>query len=42
MSKSILIVTGDAGEGYETLYAMHRFQEAGFEFYREILNALEE
>lgn len=31
MTKSILIVTGDAGEGYETLYAMHRFQEAGFE-----------
>lgn len=31
MTKSILIVTGDAGEGYETLYAMHRFQEAGLE-----------
>jgi len=31
MSTSILIVTGDAGESYETLYAMHRFQEAGFE-----------
>ena len=30
MTTSILIVTGDAGEGYETLYAMHRFQEAGF------------
>jgi protease I len=29
MSKRILIVTGDAGEGYETLYAAHRFQEAG-------------
>ena len=29
MSKRILIVTGDAGESYETLYAFHRFQEAG-------------
>lgn len=27
----ILIVTGDAGESYETLYAMHRFREAGHE-----------
>jgi protease I len=27
----ILIVTGDAGESYETLYAVHRFQEAGWE-----------
>ena len=26
----ILIVTGDAGESYETLYAMHRLQEAGY------------
>lgn len=26
----ILIVTGDAGESYEALYAIHRFQEAGF------------
>lgn len=26
----ILIITGDAGESYETLYAMHRFQEAGY------------
>lgn len=25
-----MIVTGDAGESYETLYAMHRFEEAGF------------
>ena len=39
MSKSILTVPG---EGYETLYAMHRLQEAGFEFYREIVNAFEE
>lgn len=29
MSRKILIVTGDAGEGYEALYAYHRFQEAG-------------
>ncbi len=27
----ILIITGDAGESYETLYAMHRFQEAGYQ-----------
>ena len=27
MSKNILIVTGDGGESYETLYAFHRFQE---------------
>ena len=26
----ILIVTGDAGESYETLYAVHRFQEANW------------
>jgi len=25
----ILIVTGDAGESYEALYAVHRFREAG-------------
>lgn len=29
MSK-ILVVTGDAGESYEALYAIHRFREAGF------------
>ncbi|MBE0660124.1 MAG: DJ-1/PfpI family protein [Bryobacteraceae bacterium] len=29
MPRKILIVTGDAGESYETLYALHRFQEAG-------------
>ncbi len=29
--KKILIVTGDAGESYETLYAKHRFEEAGYE-----------
>ena len=31
MTTSILLATGDAGESYETLYAMHRFQEAGFQ-----------
>jgi protease I len=29
MSK-ILIITGDGGESYETLYAVHRFQEEGW------------
>src|SRR5512139_1349145 len=29
MSKRILIVTGDAGESYEALYAVHRLEEAG-------------
>lgn len=27
---SVLIITGDAGESYETLYAKHRLQEAGY------------
>ena len=27
----ILIVTGDAGEAYETLYAVHRMREAGYQ-----------
>jgi protease I len=27
----ILIVTGDGGESYEALYAVHRFQEAGMQ-----------
>jgi protease I len=27
----ILIITGDAGESYEALYAYHRFLEADFE-----------
>ena len=27
--RNILIVTGDGGESYEALYAVHRFQEAG-------------
>ena len=31
MSKRILLVTGDSGESYEALYAMHRFEEAGHE-----------
>lgn len=30
MSKKILLVTGDAGESYETLYAKHRFLEANY------------
>ena len=29
MSK-ILVITGDGGESYETLYAVHRFQEEGW------------
>lgn len=29
MSKKILVVTGDAGEGYEAWYAVHRLREAG-------------
>lgn len=31
MSMKILVVTGDAGESYEALYAVHRLQEAGYE-----------
>lgn len=27
----ILIITGDGGESYEALYALHRFEEAGWE-----------
>ncbi len=30
-SKKILIITGDAGESFEILYACHRLQEAGYE-----------
>ena len=30
MSK-ILIITGDGGESYEALYAVHRFEEEGWE-----------
>jgi protease I len=31
MGKKILIVTGDAGESYEALYAVHRLREAEME-----------
>jgi protease I len=31
MSKKILIITGDGGESYETLYAYHRLLEADYE-----------
>lgn len=31
MPRQILLVTGDAGESYEALYAYHRFLEAGYE-----------
>ena len=31
MTKSILLITGDGGECYETLFAVHRFREAGYE-----------
>ena len=31
MKGKILLVTGDGGESYETLYATHRFLEAGYE-----------
>ena len=31
MSKSILVITGDGGESYETLYAVHRMREEGYE-----------
>lgn len=31
MPEKILIVTDDAGESFETLYAQHRFIEAGYE-----------
>jgi len=27
----VLVITGDAGESYEALYAVHRFREAGWE-----------
>lgn len=27
---NILVITGDGGESYETLYAKHRFEEAGY------------
>ena len=31
MSKRILIITGDGGEAYEALYAVHRLQEEGWD-----------
>jgi len=31
MSRKVLIVTGDGGDSYETLYAYHRFKEALWE-----------
>ena len=31
MKNRVLIVTGDGGESYETWFAVHRFQEAGYE-----------
>jgi protease I len=30
VSQKILIITGDGGESYEVLFALHRFQEAGY------------
>jgi acetyl esterase/lipase len=30
MSTRILVVTGDGGESYEALYAVHRLSEAGY------------
>jgi protease I len=29
--RKILVITGDGGESYEALYAVHRFQEAGWQ-----------
>ena len=31
MSQKILIIVGDGGESYETWFAVHRFQEGGYE-----------
>ena len=31
MAGKILLITGDSGESYEALFAVHRFQEAGYE-----------
>jgi protease I len=31
MTRSILVITGDGGECYEALYAIHRLREAGYE-----------
>ena len=31
MPKAVLVITGDGGECYEALYAVHRLREAGHE-----------
>src|SRR4051812_13614736 len=31
MTQKILVIVGDGGESYETWFAVHRFQEAGYE-----------
>ena len=31
MTANILVIVGDGGESYETWFAVHRFQEAGYE-----------
>ena len=31
LSQKILIVVGDGGESYETWFARHRFEEAGYD-----------
>ena len=31
MAGRILLITGDSGESYEALFAVHRFREAGYE-----------
>lgn len=31
MKKRVLIITGDGGESYETWFAVHRFQEEGYQ-----------
>jgi len=31
MAEKILVITGDGGESYETWFAVHRFQEAGYD-----------
>jgi len=31
VTKRVLIIVGDGGESYETWFAVHRFQEAGYE-----------
>ena len=31
MGETILVIVGDGGESYETWFAVHRFQEAGYQ-----------